>query len=112
MNIGEMKHKIKVYMPSFAVDDVLGTDEPEDTLLCSVWAKISPRTGSMLMGRDAGTMLSQTTHAITIRARGDITPACFVTHTDEFGITHKFTIDYIRPPLKDRLMMLYVREEI
>lgn len=111
-NLGEMKHKIAIYKQSFAEDDILGTDEPEDVLLCKIWANIAPRTGSMLTGRDANTILSRTTHAITVRSRGDITPDCYIVHIDEFGNKHKFTIDYIRPPMKDLFMLIYAREEI
>lgn len=112
MNIGQLKSRIKIYKRTFSVDEDLGTDESSEVLLCELWANISPRTGSMLTGRDAGTILSQTTHAITIRSRGDITPDCYILWNDEFGSEHKFTIDYIRPPVGDNYMLMYVTEQI
>lgn len=112
MNIGQLKSRIKIYKPAFAEDDEIGTDEPSDICLGTFWANISPRTGSMLNGRDGGTILSQTTHAIMIRSRGDVTPDCYIKWTDEFGTEHKFTIDYIRPPVGDNFMLMYVREQI
>lgn len=111
MNIGKLNKRIEFFKQSFSEDPETETDEPEWVSLGKTWANISPRTGSMLSGRDANTMLSQTTHAITVRSRGDITPDCYILHTDEFGNTHKFTIDYIRPPMKDSFMLIYVREE-
>ena len=112
MDVGKLNEKIAVYRQAYAEDEVLATDEPSDELVCKIWANIATRTGSMLTGRDAGTILSQTTHAITVRSRGDITSDCYILWMDLFGIEHKFDIDYVRPPGKDRLMLIYATEQI
>lgn len=112
MNIGQLKSRIKIYKYGYAVDEDLGTDEPTPVLVTETWANISPRTGSLLNGRDAGTMLSQTTHAITIRSRGDITGDCYIIWTDEFNHEHKFTIDYVSPPVLKNFMQLYCKEQV
>lgn len=112
MNAGQLNQKVSFYRQSFEVDETLGTDEAVDELVCTCWANISPRTGSMLSGRDAGTILSQTTHAITVRSRGDITADCRAEWTDGFGTIHKFDIDYVRPPVNDNYMIIYVTEVI
>lgn len=112
MNAGQLNQKIKFYRQSFKDDTTLGTDEPSDELICQAWANIATRTGSMLTGRDARTILSQTTHAITVRSRGDITSDCYILWSDLFGIEHRFDIDYVRPPGKDPFMMIYATEQI
>ena len=113
MNVGQLNQRVKVYKPAFEMDEVLGTNAPSnDELICELWANIAPRTGSMLSGRDAGTILSQTTHAITVRSRGDISPDCYLVWADRFGIEHRFDIDYVRPPVNDNYMMIYVQEQV
>lgn len=110
MNIGELNKRIRIFRNSTAVDPETLTDEPKYAEVRTVWANISPRTGSMLQGRDAGTMLSQTTHAITIRSRGDVADDDYIVWTDEFGVSHRFDIDYVLPPAGSRFMTIYARE--
>jgi head-tail adaptor len=111
MNVGQLNKRIEILRQAFKEDENLGTSEPYEEVLAKIWANISPRTGSMLNGRDAGTILSQTTHAITVRSRGDITADCRIRWKDEFGRAHMFDIDYILPPAGSRFMTIYVREE-
>ena len=110
----KLDKKIEIYSHGTAVDTVLGTDEQTDTLLCTVWASIQPRTGSMLKGREAGTMLSQTTHTIVARSRAvkAVTDDCYITWTDEFGGAHRFDIDYVLPPAGAAFTNIYCTEVI
>lgn len=110
MNIGKLNKRIRIFRQSTKTDAETMTDEPKRTEVRTVWANISPRTGSMLQGRDAGTMLSQTTHAITIRSRGDVRDDDYIIWTDEFGVDHRFDIDYILPPAGNRFMTIYAKE--
>lgn len=110
MNIGKLNKRIRIFRQSAEVDPETLTDEPKHVEVRTVWANISPRTGSMLQGRDAGTMLSQTTHTIMIRSRGDVGDDDYIVWTDEFGQDHRFDIDYVLPPAGSRFMTIYVRE--
>lgn len=112
MNAGQLNKRIEVFRQVFEEDPVTEAEEPREEVSFRTWANISPRTGSMLNGRDAGTMLSQTTHVITIRSRGDITPDCRIRWKDEFRKEHIFAIDYILPPAGSNFMTIYAREEI
>lgn len=111
MNIGKLNKRIEFFKQSFAEDPETGTDEPSEVSLGKTWANISPRTGSMLNGRAAETILTSTTHAITVRSRGDITPDCRIKWIDEFNNEHIFSIDYILPPTGGSFMTIYAREE-
>ena len=76
---------------------------------------MQPRTGSLVSGRPADTMLSKTTHVITIRAEAvkDITVDCYITWKDAAGISHRFDIDYILPPVRTKpTTSIYVQEVI
>lgn len=112
MNVGQLNKRIEVFKQVFEEDPETGTKEPKEVTAFETWANISPRTGSMLNGRDAGTILSQTTHAITIRSRGDITSDCRIRWVDEFKREHIFDIDYILPPTGSHLMTIYAKEEL
>lgn len=112
MNAGQLNKRIEVLSQAFVEDPETRAEEPKEEVSFGTWANISPRTGSMLNGRDAGTMLSQTTHVMTIRSRGDITPDCRIRWKDEFRKEHIFAIDYILPPSGSNFMTIYVREEI
>ena len=114
MNIGALNKRIEIYVNAKKTDKTLGTTKMEQTPLKRVWANIQPRTGSLLTGRDAGTMLAKTTHVITVRAEvvRDITNDCYIMWVDEFGASHKFDIDYILPPAGYRFATIYVQEVI
>ncbi|MEG0430295.1 MAG: head-tail adaptor protein [Anaerovoracaceae bacterium] len=111
MNIGKLNVKVQIIKPIEICDEEYNVYEKRDKVIAKVWANISSRTGSMLSGRDAGTMLAKTTHVITMRSRGDVNEDCHLIWEDEFKKIHKFEIDYILPPNKNSLMMIYVSEE-
>lgn len=111
MNIGKLNKRIEFFKQSFSENPETATDEPSEVSLGKTWANISPRTGSMLNGRAAETILTSTTHAITVRSRGDITPDCRIKWIDEFNNEHVFSIDYILPPTGGSFMTIYAREE-
>lgn len=54
--------------------DALGQYPVEEQPVATVWAGVTPQTGSLLSGRVAETQLSRTTHKVTIRYRKDVTP--------------------------------------
>lgn len=110
MNIGKLNKKIKVYRPDTETDEELNVEKPVEKLIANTWANISPRTGSLIRGREAGTILSETTHIITVRSRGDITNDCYILWIDEFKNVHRFDIDYVLPPAGGRFMSIYARE--
>lgn len=114
MDPGKLNKRIEIYANTKKTDETLGTTKMEQPLLKRVWANIQPRTGSLLTGRDAGTMLAKTTHVITARSEvvRDVTNDCYIMWADEFGISHKFDIDYILPPAGCRFATIYVQEVI
>lgn len=57
-----------------AEKDALGQYPVEEQAVTTVWAGVTPQTGSLLSGRVAETQLSRTTHKVTIRYRKDVTP--------------------------------------
>lgn len=54
--------------------DALGQYPIVEQTVCEIWAGVTPQTGSMLSGRQADTILTRTTHKVTIRWRDDIRP--------------------------------------
>ena len=56
-----------------AEKDELGQYPIIEQLVAEVWCGVTPQTGSMLSGRQADTILTRTTHKVTIRYRDDIT---------------------------------------
>ena len=114
MNIGKLDSRISIYCLQ-KQENELHEEEPVPALLKTVWARVEPRTGSLLSGRPAETMLSKTTHAITVRAEAlkGITPDCYILWTDAIGRKHRFDIDYILPPVRTNpYTSLYVQEVI
>lgn len=57
-----------------AEKDELGQYPVEEQTVATVWAGVTPQTGSLLSGRVAETQLSRTTHKVVIRYRKDVTP--------------------------------------
>lgn len=113
MNAGQLDEKIEFWNMEITENE-LCEDQPEETLLRKAWAKVEPRTGSLLSGRPADTMLSKTTHAITVRNETlkDVTVDCWIIWKDILGNTHKLSIDYILPPVRtSQFTMIYAREE-
>lgn len=114
-NVGKLDCKVRIYKHGFFVDDDLGTDEPGRFHLKTIWADVTPRTASLLTGRDAQTMLAKTTHVITCRAEAlkDITNDCEIEWTDVIGNNHLMSIDYILPPVRgERFSTIYCSEEV
>lgn len=114
MDIGKLNKRISFYKFEKITDQTLATTERRPVLIKECWASLEPRTGSLLMGREAGTKLSKTTHVIKVRSRilKNVTPDCYVTWKDEFKQMHKFEIDYILPPAGNSIAMIYCSEEI
>lgn len=114
MNIGKLDSRIDIYKMK-EEDNELNENQPVPVHLKSVWANVETRTGSLVTGRPVGTMLSKTTHAITVRSESvkDITTDCFIMWTDANRIAHRFDIDYIIPPVRTKpTTSIYVQEVI
>ena len=109
MNTGKLNRKITFFRHE-ATNNMteLGADEMAERSFYSCWASIEPRTGSLLSGRAADTMLSKTTHKITIRYNPDIDYSCWIMYAGR-----RFDIDYISDPHFDkRYLELFVQEVI
>ena len=107
--------RISIYHWVAEADAELGTDEKKRTLLRTCWADVAPRTASLMTGRDAGTMLAKTTHAIMVRldAIKDVTNDCEIEWFDTLSVKHVMDIDYILPPTRrDRFFTIYCTEEV
>lgn len=114
MNIGELDSRIKV-MHETVITNSLEEEAPQLEVLKEIWAKVEPRTGSLLTGRAADTKLSKTTHAITVRVTSlkGITEDCHILWTDQNGAEHHFDIDYILPPPRStQFTTIYAQEVI
>lgn len=112
MNIGELDCRIKIYREG-TVTNSMNEEAPAQILLKEIWAKVEPRTGSLLTGRPADTMLSKTTHVIYVRAQAlkDVTESCHIVYTDKNGTKHHFDIDYIPPVGRhQQFASIYVQE--
>ena len=107
MNPGKLNKRIAFWhnVPTGGQNE-LGADEMADKELCTCWARLEPRTGSLLSGRTADTILSKTTHKVTIRYNSKITYGCWIIYQGR-----RFDIDYISDPDFDkRYMELFVQE--
>ena len=114
MNCGELKTRVTVIRHA-EIENELGELEPKEETLKTIWAKVEPRTGSLMTGRPADTQLSKTTHAIIVRntAVRDVDYDCELLFKDAIGIEHKLKIDYILPPsTKARFTTIYGQEVI
>ncbi len=76
--------------------DKLGQYPVEEQTVDTVWAKVTPMTGSLLTGRAAETELSRTTHKITVRWRPDLRPDMWFVVEGEI-----YDILYIMDPYHD-----------
>ena len=114
MTPGELDSRILIYCLKKRESE-LNEEEPVPVLLKTIWAKVEPRTGSLLIGRPAETMLSKTTHAITVRAAAlkGVTPDCYIIWKDLIGQEHRFDIDYILPAVRRQpFASIYCQEVI
>lgn len=73
---GKLKHIIEIWEKIDAEDsegnpelDVIGQNSKDEQIIGKPYAEMVPKTGSMLTGRAADTVLSKTTHVIRIRYR-------------------------------------------
>lgn len=78
----------------------LGQYEKTENRVCTKWANITPQTGSLLNGRTAETVLTKTTHKITIRYDKTITSDMWVMCNDV-----RYDIIYILDPYEDHERM-------
>lgn len=105
---GQLRHRVTVKKRAVVPEQFneLGNDLVQDVVVGTYWANIESRTGSLLKGRTAGTMLADTTHVITMRYHQDVDHACWI----EFQ-GRKFDIDYVNDPdFTKTWMQIYVRE--
>lgn len=89
---------IKKLEKSFEKDD-LGQYPVIEKEVAEVWCGVTPQTGSMISGRPTDTILTRTTHKVTIRYRDDIGPEMWLI-IDET----RYDILYIMDP--------YLRHEV
>lgn len=82
-----------------AEKDELGQYPVVEKTIAEVWCGVTPQTGSMLSGRQADTILTRTTHKVTIRWRDDVTPEMWLIIDGT-----RFDILYISDP--------YLRHEV
>ena len=109
MNPGKLNRRIWFYWNERTGEQTeLGADEMAERMFYECWARIEPRTGSLLTGRAADTMLSKTTHKITVRYDARISYGCWIIYNG-----HRFEIDYISDAYFDkRYLELYVQEVV
>lgn len=114
MNAGQLDERVEFWKFD-TEENKLGQDQPVERLVKKAWAKVEPKTGSLLTGRPADTILSKTTHTVTVRGETTvgITPGCWILWTDCFGTKHRLDINYILPPVRtERFTTIYAQEVI
>lgn len=105
-NAGNLNKKIEIWKNNLVKNEDYEM-EPMPTLVKTVWAQIIPKTGSLLTGRPAETMLSKTTHLVKMRylTAKEIKPDYWFIYKEKISETetteHRFDIDYIQNPLFD-----------
>ena len=104
---GRLKHRVEVF--KYEVSDTynaFGEDERKIVSVGKFWADIESRTGSLLKGRAADTILTETTHVISMRFTDKIDHSCFIMYKNK-----KFDIDYISDPnFSTKIIEVFVRE--
>lgn len=78
----------------------LGQYEKQDKKVCECWGNITPQTGSLLNNRTGDTVLTRTTHKITIRYRTDINSNMWIIYNNT-----RYNILYILDPYEDNERM-------
>ncbi len=117
MNPGKLDKRVEIWgktpVENIAGEpeiDELGTQIYDDTMLAEVWAQVSPRTGSLLAGRSADTILSKVTHKIIIRYSAF--PALSVANWIMYQ-GHRFNIDYVlNPDFRNEYLEIFVNEQV
>lgn len=110
INIGKLNNKIAIWgnIAQESQYDELGNDLVSEQQLFTVWANIESRTGSLLSGRTADTLLSKTTHKIIIRYNKSIKPEHWIMYDGR-----RFDIDYISDPdFSKRYLEVFVQEVV
>ena len=94
MNPGTLRNRVEVWH-NVEVENKLKKKSTEPAKKLSLWAQIIPKTGSLLTGRTADTMLSKTTHVIKCRYIDgkDIGPDDWIVYQGQ-----RYDIDYILNP--------------
>lgn len=73
----------------------LGQYEIKPTMLCTAYAGIQPKTGTLLRGRTGDTELLNTTHVIYMRYRTDLTPDMWIMYNGQrYNIIYIMDSDY------------------
>lgn len=107
---GSLRHRVTVKRLATVPDeyDEMGNDLVQEQVVGQYWASIESRTGSLLKGRTAETILTNTTHVITMRYHPAIDHACWIEYQG-----HRFDIDYVGDPdFQKTWMQVYVREVV
>lgn len=116
MNPGRLNRRIEIWKNILRESEETFCEEPVPAMLKKAWASITPKTGSLLYGREAGTMLSQTTHLITMRyssVKNILFPECWLLYYDPGGTVHRYEIDYILDPYaRHEYVEVFVREVV
>jgi len=116
-NSGDLNRRVEIWGKEPVLDsagnpekDKLSQEVIEPQKLATVWASVSPRTGSLLSGRQADTILSKTTHLIKIRY------SAFKTLSDKNWLIyqgHRFNIDYIlNPGFSNEFLEIFCNEVV
>lgn len=109
MNPGDLDKRIQIWGKK-KVETILKENSYDDVLLKSCWASIVPKTGSLISGRPADTIVSKTTHMIKIRYNS--WPGLKSKDWIIFN-GHRYDIDYIlNPYFKNEFYEIFVHEEV
>jgi len=116
MSIGGLNRRVQVWKNNLVENEITLCNELVPELKKTVWASITPKTGTLLSGREAGTMLSKTTHVIKVRVKSVasfLSSDCWLVYTDPFGNSHRYNIDYILDPYQAHdLYEIFVQEVV
>ena len=107
LRTGKLRHRIEVFKYGLnGKRNELGEDEREIVKVGTFWADIESRTGSLLKGRTADTILTETTHVISLRYTDKIDSTCFIKYKGR-----RFDIDYISDPdFGTKIIEVFARE--
>ena len=107
LRTGKLRHRIEVFKYHLnGKRNGLGEDEREMVKVGTFWADIESRTGSLLKGRTADTILTETTHVISLRYTDKIDNTCFIKYKGR-----RFDIDYISDPdFGTKIIEVFARE--
>lgn len=102
-----LNKKITIYANA-NIENELGEITEKEVILKELFASIIPKTGSLLAGRAGNTILTKTTHKITVRYTDAIKENMIIKFKN-----HKYTTDYILNPYEsDKYLEIFVQEVI